>query len=260
MTGRQASKDESEIEVLSRRLDELNSALEENRNLYVLGDDSVLADNRKLAVHHACLEIREISLLFSLVRDFLRELMESNPLMQEGNQRPLLHRYVFLTQVLPILVKACLQGLDNVENILTQKGLTKLLDQGTAKELKRLMVYRDKAIVHKNPLGAISGLRVGGADGRIEMMSFGIIPSELHERTHALFEKCSPFLPEEVRGEVNSHEQLGLIYRNLTLITDGVLVREVKNVIGNFGVISPQPSEIVANALSILRDLAAAGP
>ena len=83
------------------------------------------------------------------------------------------------------------------------------------------MLYRNSAVVHREPSGAGGGVRFHTETGRIEMTPHLTISSGMHERIHNLYRRCSPFLQRNLAGESNTYEQLGAVYTNLSSIGDG---------------------------------------
>lgn len=254
-----------ELQRLEYRLVELQASLERNHRHATYGDDSILEDRRRRVTLYICGDVRDVLTLGSMflaaaqehfaIGDQVNSIQRSGEIKDQAAFRGLFLRYTDLTSQLTVLIKAMAQTLANIENLFEDRTVSKALSRRTREELERLIIYRDKLVVHKKLLGVLAGVRFGGQDQKVEIMSALTAPEELYKRVAALFDKCRGDLPEEFRSEGNAHEQLGILYSNYNRISDHKLRREIKDVIGNFGVISPQPSEMVECATVVLEEL-----
>jgi len=255
----------TEIDRLEAALAELMRQLESSRHIGTYGDDSILKDRDSIVRHHVYGNISDIAVLAREVLNGLTELRDIDRQMRDRFKRepieiprPLIERRGHLTSLVKIQISNMLTILNDADTLLVSfPNLRKALQKPTLKEVERLMIYRDSVIVHKRPLGVGLGIRGGGEDGTFHVFSQTSIPDEQHARVHALYEKCKALFPETDRDEINSFEQLNLIFKNYSLVCDPTLIVEIKNVIGNIGVLSPQPSEIVSCAKAVLEDVAA---
>jgi hypothetical protein len=261
----------SEIEKLTEKLEELRHELEKGRKLYALSHGSILGDKVLLSLHHILNEIRDIFVLLQLINSYLVQLKllsqkifieskSSKTTFNRSNPDDIEHfrkldEYLFLSDIVPVLIKSSLQILDNIDNLINSNNEIKKLFSSTEPERKRLLIYRDKAVTHRNPLGTSGGIRIGKDFTKFEIMSSFIAPKELYNRIRFLFEKCKNYLPKEYQEEFNAHEQLAILYKCYNIIRDRSLEAEFKAVVRNFGLISPQPSEIADLSLAIMREI-----
>jgi hypothetical protein len=122
-------------------------------------------------------------------------------------------------------------------------------------ELRRLCIYRDSLVVHKERTHrTLGGLMFNSRDGSDLRIGIPLEPmsNDDSNRLQAIFHRAKPGLPDECQDEVNWNEQLQQIYEHWTTIESGDM-GDAKALIRRNGVRSDDPVVLAKMVLALAR-------
>lgn len=245
---------------------ELGNVLSTNRNLISTGEEHF--DRDWLIGYYIWRELEEAHLLLDLIASALVELQKNSELRYSGNFEEktyrrdnledleymrLIDQHSCLVKIIPLHIRSTYLRLYNVDDLLKKsKKINKTISREVKKELTRILLYRHRIIVHKNPITIMSsGLRYG-KNGKFEIMPASFISDESRLRVNLLFDEVRSGLSLEDNQENDLHEKLKILYMRYNDL-NRLQRKQFEGLMAELGVISAQPYELASIVLQIAR-------
>lgn len=209
-----------------------------------------------------------MSMLWRLRAEFqqVSGVLESSPhgRLDPGNPEHVqklrrLQEHLRLTAETALVVKAMYEWLYHLREQLEQsEALRAHLSAATWQSLVRTCEYRNSLVTHKTDLKMLpmGGIRYSPDLAKFEIMSvpWQGLPETANQELQRLYEEAAPFLAEEARGEQNTIERMGILYRELSRLP-GPLQGRVKLFIGQYGTIADSPNTIAELVASLAEEV-----